>query len=136
MGLVWIVFEERCGVEIPDRSARHDIEPEWPHDGEVYGRVGLLHEAILLCSGTDIEPDGNWTEQPLRKKFSGKRENDDVKGNESKILRAFAVVGWAVTGSRGIGVGGDERGGGGKGIGKKDCMVEWVGWARSNIVCG
>lgn len=107
-----------CGTEIPDRRMIHDVQTIWARDTKVDGRVGLFQEAILLCAPGDFEPPGDGSQDPLHDEFPSEREDDDVEGDECKVLGTFTIV----EGSIRVGAdgGGDEEVGRMERIGEED----------------
>ena len=134
MATVWEILIHACGVEVPDRRPRHDIQPQGTKNDKVHGCVGLLHESVLLCTGANAVGDCDWADDALHEKLSGKGENDDVEGHEGKVFGSFIIIGRSIRGVDGVGR--YERMVLWEGIGKEDGAVERVGRCWINDVDG
>lgn len=85
-------LEHADSIEIPNRCPTHDEKTVRTENGEVHGRVDLFHKAILLCSRPNTVGDRHGADEPLHQEFAGEGQNDDVKGHEGEVQRAFAIV--------------------------------------------
>ena len=86
-------FEHARRVEIPHRRPGHHVEPQWTKDSEIDCRVGLFHEAVLLCPTAYVPVSCQWAEVALHNEFAGEGQNDNVETHEGEIQRTLAVIG-------------------------------------------
>lgn len=83
---------EHCGgVEVPERALPHHVKPEWPKDGEIYGRVDLLHEACLLGSAANVTLDRERPDETLHEELAREAHDHRVEQEEADILLALAI---------------------------------------------
>lgn len=94
------ILVHASGVEVPDRSAAHDVHAKGTEDTKIDGRVQLLHETCLLAL-TETVPSRQGSEQLLHDELASKGEDDGIEGDEGEVPFALSIVG----GSRGIIVG-------------------------------
>ena len=108
MAAVRKLGEHARGIEVPDRSAIHDICTYRAKDGKVDGRVDLFHMAVLHASGAHAAEDGPLAENAtLHKELAGEGQNDDIEGHKEEVARAFAIEGCNIR--LRARMGGDER---------------------------
>lgn len=124
VGLVGEVLVHAAGVEVPDGGAAHDPHADRTEDGEVDGRVGLLHEAGLLVL-TEASAAGQGAEDLLHDELAGEGEDDGVEGDEGDIPGALAILDGAFV----IDLAGEL-------VGEEDEAVDGVGLVGANGVGG
>lgn len=95
VGAVGEALVHAAGVEVPDRGAAHDVHAQGPEDGEVDGRVALLHEAGLLALA-EAGAAGNGAEHLLHDELAGEGEDDSVEGDKGHVPGALVVLDVAV----------------------------------------
>lgn len=83
-------------IKEPYISSFHHVQPKRPEDGEIHGRVRLLHEPHAPRLGPDLEPDGERLQEHLHAEFARKGQQHDVEREEREVLRALAVLHGAV----------------------------------------
>jgi len=96
MGLVREVLIHTAGVEVPDRSAAHDVHASGTENAKVQGSVHLLHVASLLSLGLNTSPARHRPEDLLHDELAGEGENDCVEGNKGNIPGTLAILWWLV----------------------------------------
>ena len=128
------LLEHGRGVEIPDRSTGHDVQTVDTRDRHIHGRIYLFHETRLLAARLDPESDGHWANHSLREKFTSEGKDDDVEGDERKVLCSFSIV--YMSASRRIRVLGNQRVGVGQRVGEEDGAMERVSRCRIDHVGG
>lgn len=79
-------------VEVPHGRPAHDPQPKWTKNGEVYSGVELLHESVLFRAGLDTVALCDGKNETLHQELAGEGEDDNVEGDESEVLLAFAVL--------------------------------------------
>ena len=79
-------------IEVPHWRPRHHIETKRPEDGEVHGRVDLLHEARLLGSRPNPGTYGKRPDNPLHEEFARERQYDCVEGDKGQIPWSFSIL--------------------------------------------
>ena len=89
---MWETLEHSCSIEIPHRGAAHHVKSERAENAEIDGRIGLLHEAILLCARPDAVPQSERPYEALHEEFPGERQYDDVESDKGKIAGAFGIM--------------------------------------------
>ena len=79
-------------IEIPDRRAAHDVQPQGPEEEEVHGGVELLHEAVLLRALADAAGDCYRADEALHEELAREGEDDGVEGHEGEVFGPLAIL--------------------------------------------
>jgi hypothetical protein len=106
------------GVEVPHGRAPHDVQPQRADDGEVDGRVRLLHEARLLGARADAVVYGGRAEDALHEQLAREGQEDRVEGHEGEVAAPLAVLHRRRIVRLGKRVGEEEGGAHGVGLGR------------------
>lgn len=86
------ILEKGGRPDIPDRGLTHDVESQGSQDGGIYGHVHLLQKAGLLGSALNLIMNRQRSEENLHQKLADEREDDNIKGEKSKISRSLSVT--------------------------------------------
>lgn len=119
-GLVRLVGEilvHAASVEVPDRSAAHDIHARRAEDTKVDGSVGLFHKTRLLALA-EARSSRKRSQQLLHDEFTREGQNNHVEDDKGDIPFTLAIM----NGHRRVRLG--------DGVRQEDEVVQNVGLGR------